>query len=287
MSFHHGDNSWNRGGPPGFWEVFLNKPETGFIIQFLNESLDNGKILFKGEFATKKLFSLNKYNLLRESNHYLIEVIKKILYDKNNKIYKNILINSKIYKVPSFFETLEYVYRKFILFIKLLNYKYLKNKKQRWFVSYTRENFDKIELKNSLTIKNPKNAYFADPFVIKFKNNNYIFVEDYSYKKEKGSISVIEIDQNDNKKVFRNIIEEPFHMSFPFVFKYEDNFYMIPETHEANSVRLYKCSSFPDKWVYSHDLISNTRCVDSILIKKDSLFYLINTLVFMMILVLG
>ena len=71
-----------------FWEVFLNKPETGFIIQFLNESLDNGKILFKGEFATKKLFSLNKYNLLRESNHYLIEVIKKILYDKNNKIYK-------------------------------------------------------------------------------------------------------------------------------------------------------------------------------------------------------
>ena len=66
LSFHHGDNSWNRGGPPGFWEVFLNKPETGFIIQFLNESLDNGKILFKGEFATKKLFSLNKYNLLRK-----------------------------------------------------------------------------------------------------------------------------------------------------------------------------------------------------------------------------
>ena len=26
ISFHHGDSSWNRGGPPGFWEVVFKKP---------------------------------------------------------------------------------------------------------------------------------------------------------------------------------------------------------------------------------------------------------------------
>ena len=25
ISFHHGDNIWNRGGPPGFWETVLKK----------------------------------------------------------------------------------------------------------------------------------------------------------------------------------------------------------------------------------------------------------------------
>ena len=36
ISFHHGDNRWNKGGPPGFWEVYLKKAASGFIIQKLN-----------------------------------------------------------------------------------------------------------------------------------------------------------------------------------------------------------------------------------------------------------
>ena len=35
ISFHHGDNRWNRGSPPAFWEVYFKKPSTGFIIQIL------------------------------------------------------------------------------------------------------------------------------------------------------------------------------------------------------------------------------------------------------------
>ena len=35
ISFHHGDNDYNRGGPPGFWEIYYKIPKTGFIIQRL------------------------------------------------------------------------------------------------------------------------------------------------------------------------------------------------------------------------------------------------------------
>ena len=82
ISFHHGDNTWNKGGPPGFWETYLNKPSTGFIIQLLNDKLDDGDVLFRGEFATKRLFTLNKYNLFRESNLNLIKIIKKTLLNE-------------------------------------------------------------------------------------------------------------------------------------------------------------------------------------------------------------
>ena len=35
ISFHYADNDINRGGPPGFWEVYYSNPRTGFIIQRL------------------------------------------------------------------------------------------------------------------------------------------------------------------------------------------------------------------------------------------------------------
>ena len=47
ISFHHGDNNINRGGPAGFWEVFNEEPSTGFIIQRLTEELDGGDVIFK------------------------------------------------------------------------------------------------------------------------------------------------------------------------------------------------------------------------------------------------
>ena len=35
ISFHHGDNDFYRGGPPGFWEIINKETRTGFIIQRL------------------------------------------------------------------------------------------------------------------------------------------------------------------------------------------------------------------------------------------------------------
>ena len=52
FSFHHGDNDFYRGGPPGFWEVYNQEPSTGFIIQRINEVLDNGDVIFKGNIPT-------------------------------------------------------------------------------------------------------------------------------------------------------------------------------------------------------------------------------------------
>ena len=39
-----------------FWEVYNKNPTTGFIIQNLNEQLDDGDIIFKGHTITKPYF---------------------------------------------------------------------------------------------------------------------------------------------------------------------------------------------------------------------------------------
>ena len=76
ISFHHGDNRWNRGGPPGFWEVFKKIDSTGFIIQRLTEELDGGLVIFRGNLPTRRTYSENIIDLYNESYPFLVKVVK-------------------------------------------------------------------------------------------------------------------------------------------------------------------------------------------------------------------
>lgn len=112
----------------------------------------------------------------------------------------------------------------------------------------------------------PKSTFWADPFVIQFQNNNYIFLEELNSQTNKGFISYCKINEGSVSKPIK-IIEETFHMSFPNVFEYNNQFYMIPETSEANIIQLWLCESFPEKWHLNTKLIENIKALD-VVIKK-------------------
>src|SRR5207249_3634206 len=63
-SYHHADNAVNRGGPPGFWEVFHDHPVTGSILQILTEDLDNGTVLYRSFSST------DRHSVKRNRNTY-------------------------------------------------------------------------------------------------------------------------------------------------------------------------------------------------------------------------
>ena len=52
------------------------------------------------------------------------------------------------------------------------------------------------------------------------------------------------------------VLKEPFHLSYPYVFAWNDRWYMIPETHKAGSIRLYEAASFPAGWSLAATLAS-------------------------------
>ena len=87
VSFHHADNELYRGLPPGFWEVYNKNPTTGFIIQKLNEQLDDGDIIFKGHTITKPYFFLNQQFIYKQSIKYFEKALENYLI-KNNFIFK-------------------------------------------------------------------------------------------------------------------------------------------------------------------------------------------------------
>jgi len=274
IAFHHADNDVNRGGPPGFWEVYNKEKRTGFIIQLLKDELDGGDVIFRGFIATSFLYTLNYVNLLTKSNVFLHKAIESLAEENSQpRILLNKPYAHPLYTTPTLTQQLLYV----ISTVRTLSYKLyqkLMARKNRWGVAYQfSENWDEVTLWRSKRIKNPPNRYLADPFIWHRDGSHYCFVEDYNFKTSLGFISVYEITK-DNYKELGIVLKEPFHLSYPFLLESNGELYMCPETSQSKSIRLYKCIDFPLKWTLAKILMKDVSAADTNIFYRDEKWWL-------------
>ena len=278
ISFHHGDNDFYRGGPPGFWEVYNREPSTGFVIQRLTKVLDGGDIIFKGHVPTSFFYKLNVCKLFLKSSIFLHKTLENLSNDNANQRYypKKSEIN-KINKVPRLYQSFLYLLKTLAFGSKKILNK-LSGRSFRWHVCYQFVNDWRYPIiKNSTIIKNPHNRFLADPFIVNYNNRKIIFVEDYDFSVNKGKISAYEITSEGHKEI-GVALEEKFHLSYPFLFESDEGLFMVPETHEAKDIRIYKCIEFPLKWKLHKILIKNIRAVDTNIFKYNNKYWLFTNL---------
>jgi hypothetical protein len=96
--------------------------------------------------------------------------------------------------------------------------------------------------------------------MVRSGNSYFIFVEEFIYKTNKGHISVLELDLTGHLLKTERIIENPYHMSYPFVFECDGTWYMIPETGGNRSIELYRCTEFPWKWEFVKSINEGYQC---------------------------
>ena len=111
--------------------------------------------------------------------------------------------------------------------------------------------------------------WYADPIAFTKNGEDYLFVEKFDRKKQKGRIAFSEL--NDNNICFRTVIEENYHMSFPMVFEWNGDVYMIPETSENKSINIYIAEAFPDKWKCVDVIRTEEKLVDTVIIEKNNM----------------
>ena len=58
-----------------------------------------------------------------------------------------------------------------------------------------------------------------------------------------------------------------FHLSYPYIFEYKDNFYLIPETHEKKRLEIWKSIKFPYKWKLHKTILQGLKIADTSIIK--------------------
>ena len=262
ISFHHGDYTKFRGSPAGFWEVLNQEKNTGFMIQIINKGLDYGNIILEGFVQTKSFFLLNQSELYKKSNVYL----KKILLDfSKNKKFFFIKKRKKgnIYETPKVYNQIKYVCQTTKVLIKKI---FLDN------YNFKLALFKLDNNRAPLIIKSDKKKFLADPFLIKHNKKAYCFAEEYDHVKKKGHIVCINLNkQEPNKKI---VLCENFHLSFPYIFKFKNNFFMCPDSSDISEIRLYKSTNFPLKWKFFKTIKKNINSVDNIIFKKNNLWWL-------------
>lgn len=176
--------------------------------------------------------------------------------------------------------SIEVMYNSVVLLKRFLIKNMLYKELGRWSVQYKfncSTNYN-TEFSSFTRLKCRNGAFLADPFVISKDDKSFIFLEEYDYKKDKGRISVISVDDAGNQSSIHSIIDNSYHMSYPFIFELDKTYYLMPETSSTKSIELYKCLEFPNKWEFCLNIMENVNAKDSTLFYYDQKWWLFTSM---------
>jgi len=277
-SYHNESNDFD--GLTGISEVFRNIPVTETSLKKLNDKPNNDQILYQS-FSATDLHSVirNRNNSFWKTSSFLLRKLNDLYNSQNDDFFLNLEFNQNIdYDIS----------KRNVPFLNEISHMLLRYGKSKfrqsstfpqWILLYDFEENPSLSFLNFKKILPPKDRFWADPTVIFVDNLYHIFIEEFLYSKNKGHISYFTIDSSGVLSKLKIIIEKPYHLSYPFIFKYENNFFMIPETSANKTIELYKCEDFPTKWKFEKNLMENVSAVDSTLFYHDENWWLFTNMI--------
>lgn len=122
-------------------------------------------------------------------------------------------------------------------------------------------------------IKNTWRYWCADPHLLNYGGHTYVFAELYDRVLRRGVIGCCEITDSSHTP-WRVVLRMPWHLSYPHIFVYNNDVYLIPESYGNQEIAVYKAVSFPDKWEKVKTIMSGCIAVDSTLLTIDKKWWM-------------
>lgn len=119
-----------------------------------------------------------------------------------------------------------------------------------------------------------RGTFWADPFIVERGGRTYLFFEELPYATGRGHISVVTLESDGRPSPPRVVLQRPYHLSYPFLFEFDGQLFLLPETGANRTIELYRCESFPDRWTLHATLMSGVHAVDSTLLEHDGRWWL-------------
>lgn len=278
-SFHHDDSRYYRGTPPLFWEIYERNPVSGSILQVLNEGLDAGRVLYRSGSSTN--FSSqcrNQNGVYWKTAEFVIRRLRQLYsegWDSITKLetYNEVNVYDKpLYRTPTNLQMLRFFGRQAALYAKM---RLQMLRQDEWFLGIQRGQTAGSTRQTLVDIIYPPAKHFyADPFLFSHGGRKFVFFEDYSYTKEKGTIGCLEIEGSGKYSDPVCVLERDYHLSYPFLFEWQSDIFMMPETRSNRTVEVYRAVEFPNKWELHRVLLSNVEAVDPTLLQYHGKFWL-------------
>ena len=256
----------------GFGEIVAGRAETAFTIDRVRRSREIPETLFSGSVATALLYAWNMIALQSRAFQYLRLTLEQLAAGRAEAI----AATPRVSTPPTAGALLAYVVRTGQRSIaKML--RRLLGQEFNWQVAVSEHPWADCRFGEARVVPNPPNAFLADPFTITVDGATYLFVEEFPYDTRKGVISAYRFDGAEAARI-GVVLEEPYHLSFPFVFEHKGEVYMVPEGGGGRSVKLYKSASFPAGWREVKILLSDVPAVDTLLFEHDSRWWMLTTI---------
>ncbi|WP_417620217.1 hypothetical protein [Oceanihabitans sediminis] len=117
----------------------------------------------------------------------------------------------------------------------------------------------------------------ADPFLYVRNGELFLFYEEQEGLFGLGVIKMIKTGDLLSWSEPVIVLQEEFHLSYPNVFQIGEQIYMMPETGQDNSIKLYKPNEDLTEWKLYKTIFVGSNFVDSSIIFHDDHYYLFTT----------
>ena len=299
------DPQRSRDAPPGFWEVFKNQPVTSSALCQKVDDQGHERVIYQSYSATDALsVNYNCNRFLWKSASFIPRKLKEVRQSgvgafsakDDDREKKELLGDAQIKKrsreIPDNLA--------FAGLLILYLYRYIKNRVNKvlyhtqWQLLYDIRDRPLItdpfafqqkpdpamvvpttlKLAQFKKLSPPRSSFWSDPFVVFRGGLYYVFFEEYSYKKKKAHISMLALDENGIQTDPAIILEKPYHLSYPFIFEWENNYYMVPEMAAHHAIEVYRCVEFPYKWEFHKTLMESVNALDTTLFQYQSKWWM-------------
>ena len=98
-------------------------------------------------------------------------------------------------------------------------------------------------------------GFVADPFLLCRGGRWFLFFGVWNRTADKGEIALAESPDLATWTYRGIVLREPWHLSYPHVFEHGGEVWMLPETLESGSIRLYRAVAFPASWTLHAELL--------------------------------
>lgn len=113
-------------------------------------------------------------------------------------------------------------------------------------------------------------TWYADPLLYHHGEERWIFCEAFDLAAGRGDIAAIPLAEDGTLGEPRVVLSTGSHLSFPTVFDWRGETWMIPESSALHTLDLYRCAEFPGKWEQAACFQVGCELCDTIVLDKTN-----------------
>jgi len=272
-----------RYAPTGFWEVLEHHP---VVVQYLQAHVADCPT----PLVLHRFYGAVDRRSIRKTRHNLFAKTAAQIPRKLDALYCHGSLNALVgvsqqdeafipLKTPSAWVSLKAITSHLRRFVQ--DRRTYRRYIDQWVIGYTFET-PQERINREFTTYHwlipPKDREWADPFPIQLGDQYFLFFEEYITATQRGHLCVAAVDAQGLQEAPQRLLQCDYHLSYPFIFTWEGEWYLLPEMQEANRIDLYKFDTFPYSVTYYKTLMNNVCAVDTTLLEMNGCWWMFMTL---------